>query len=115
MRQKQPYGLVQTSAAKDCKTFALRNKAASSLSSECIVSAKKSGLVQPITTALTIPGQPEFFTQKEAAAYMRCSYWAIREACYTGDLPCAPVGKRFIIHIADLRAWFEKQKKDKIA
>jgi hypothetical protein len=49
------------------------------------------------------------------AAYMRCSYWAIREACYTGDLPCASADKRFIIHIADLRAWFEKQKKDKIA
>ena len=47
--------------------------------------------------------------------YMRCSYWAIREACYTGDLPCAQMGKRFVIHIADLRAWFEKEKKDKAA
>jgi excisionase family DNA binding protein len=62
----------------------------------------------PITTA-------EFFTQKEAAAYMRCSYWTIREACYTGDLPCAKVGKRFVIHIADLRAWFERQKKQAAA
>ena len=52
----------------------------------------------------------EFFTQKEAAAYMRCSYWAIRDACYNGDLPCAKVGKRFVIHIADLRSWFEVKK-----
>lgn len=62
-----------------------------------------------------IPIQPEFFTQKEAADYMRCSYWTIRKACYRGDLPCALMGKRFIIHIADLRGWFEKQKKDKVA
>jgi len=66
-------------------------------------------------SALPIAIQQEFFTQKEAAMYMRCSYWAIREACYTGDLPCAQMGKRFVIHIADLRAWFEKEKKDKAA
>jgi excisionase family DNA binding protein len=63
---------------------------------------------------ITFPNQqPEFFTQKEAAVYLRCSYWAIREACYTGDLPCAKLGKSFSIHITDLRAWFEKEKKDK--
>jgi excisionase family DNA binding protein len=66
----------------------------------------------PVTPISEISNSPEFFTQKEAAAYMRCSYWTIREACYTGDLPRARVGKRFIIHISDLRAWFERQKKE---
>jgi excisionase family DNA binding protein len=59
---------------------------------------------------VSIQPNQEFFTQKEAAVFMRCSYWTIREACYTGDLPCAKMGKRFVIHVADLRAWFEKQK-----
>jgi hypothetical protein len=57
--------------------------------------------------------QQEFFTQKEAAVYLRCSCWAVRAACYTGDLPCAKLGKSFIIHIADLRAWHDREKKKK--
>jgi excisionase family DNA binding protein len=79
---------------------------------------RKIGAVGPAQTPLTVApilrssDSPEFFTQKEAAAYMRTTYWAIREACYTGDLPYAKVGKRFIIHIADLRVWFEKQKRN---
>lgn len=68
-----------------------------------------------VTPAPRFLDSQEFFTQKEAAAYMRCAYWSIRAACYTGDLPCALVGKRFIIHITDLRVWFEKRKKDKAA
>jgi excisionase family DNA binding protein len=80
--------------------------------------ARKIASVSPAQTPVkAIPNprssdSPEFFTQKEAAAYMRCTHWAIREACYTGELPYAEVGKRFIIHITDLRAWFEKQKKE---
>ena len=55
--------------------------------------------------------EQEFFTQKEAAVKMRCSYWAIREACYVGELPYAKLGKSYSIRITDLREWFERKKK----
>ena len=44
----------------------------------------------PASAVIEIPNaQKEFFTMKEAAEYLRCSYWAIREACYTGNC-CTP-------------------------
>lgn len=66
----------------------------------------------PTPAVIPFPStQQEFFTMKEAGEYLRCSYWAIREACYTGELLYAPLGKTYSLHISDMRAWFEKQKK----
>ena len=65
----------------------------------------------PAPAVVPFSNPKEFFTMEEAAEYLRCSYWAVREACYAGELLYAPLGKTYSIHISDMRAWHENQKK----
>jgi excisionase family DNA binding protein len=51
-------------------------------------------------------------TAQEAAEYLRTTPWAIGQAIRAGDLPYAKIGKRFVVCVADLDAYFERQKVD---
>jgi excisionase family DNA binding protein len=55
--------------------------------------------------------QPRGLNQRQAAVYLGCKYWAIRELCWKGELKPVRIGKTDILDVRDLDAWFEKEKK----
>lgn len=49
-------------------------------------------------------------SEKETAAYLGRSVWAIREMRYAGKLPFVKDGKRVLFDILDLAEWIDKCK-----
>lgn len=49
-------------------------------------------------------------SEKETAAYLGRSLWAIREMRYAGKLPFVKDGKRVLFDVLDLNDWIEKSK-----
>jgi len=56
------------------------------------------------------PITPRLLSQKDAAKYLGCAYWAVRELCWKGELKPIRIGKRDCIDIRDLDALVEKRK-----
>lgn len=72
-------------------------------------SRNKSVATLPATPAASV-FQPRGMNQKEAARYLGCKYWAIRELCWKGELKPVRIGKVDILDRYDLDTWFEKKK-----
>ncbi len=70
-------------------------------------SAPAKAPVQPATVA-AIP--PYALNQRQAAAFLGVKRWAIKQACWAGELVPARIGKCDVIAVDDLIAWFEKKK-----
>jgi excisionase family DNA binding protein len=56
------------------------------------------------------PIAPRLLSQNDAAKYLGCAYWAVRELCWKGELKFICIGKRHCIDVRDLDAWIEKRK-----
>jgi excisionase family DNA binding protein len=54
---------------------------------------------------------PRLLSKKDAAIYLGCTFWAIRDLVWVGELKAIRIGKRDCIDRVDLDAWIEKRKK----
>ena len=59
--------------------------------------------------AVTIPQR--LLTLPEAAHYLGCTLWSIRELIWKGQLPYTRFGKRFQVDVRDLDALVEREKR----
>jgi excisionase family DNA binding protein len=48
---------------------------------------------------------------REAAGYLSCAYWAIRQLIYAKELIPIPIGRRYCLDRVDLDNWIERKKK----
>jgi excisionase family DNA binding protein len=69
-------------------------------------------LQNPRTRCLVIEPQSPYKTAKKAAEHLRATEWTIMQAIRAGDLPHAKIGKRFVVCVADLDAYFDRRKVD---
>lgn len=54
---------------------------------------------------------PRLLTIKDAAHYLSCSVWALRQLEWAGELPSVRnLGKRILFDVADLNKLVEKKK-----
>ncbi len=53
---------------------------------------------------------PRCLTIKQAALYLGCTVWAVRELLWKGEIPFLRVGKRQVIDIRDLDAFIDARK-----
>jgi excisionase family DNA binding protein len=49
-------------------------------------------------------------TVEEAARYVNCTVWCIREWIWCGELPYLQAGRRFLIEVSDLEALIKRLK-----
>jgi excisionase family DNA binding protein len=68
--------------------------------------AKKS----PVVALPQPPITPRLLTIREAAVYLSCSFWAVRELIWSRQLPKIKIGRRFCIAREDLDAWIDRQR-----
>jgi excisionase family DNA binding protein len=69
-------------------------------------------VTKPISeTTLVTPLTPRLLSKKDAAIYLGCTFWAIRDLVWAGELKAIRIGKRDCIDRVDLDAWIEKCKK----
>ncbi|HEY4776225.1 MAG TPA: excisionase family DNA-binding protein [Candidatus Acidoferrales bacterium] len=57
------------------------------------------------------PLTPRLLSKKDAAIYLGCTFWALRDVVWAGELKAIRIGKRDCIDRVDLNAWVEKRKK----
>jgi excisionase family DNA binding protein len=62
---------------------------------------------QPIT--------PRLLTLPQAAAYMNCALWQVRQLVWRKDIPHIKMGKRFVVDRGDLDAWIDRSLRDSTA
>ena len=48
---------------------------------------------------------------REAANYLSCAYWAVRQLIYAKELIPIPIGRRYCLDRVDLDNWIERKKK----
>jgi hypothetical protein len=73
-------------------------------------SNKKVASVPPADIPVS-PVRPRLLSLKNAATYLGCAFWAVRELCWARELKPIRIGKRDCIDIVDLDAWIERKKK----
>lgn len=59
--------------------------------------------------AVIVP--PRLLTLPEAAHYLGCTIWAVRELIWKGQLPYTRFGKRFQVDVKDLDELVEREKR----
>jgi len=64
--------------------------------------------VRPQNGAAT---EQRLLTIPEAARYLGCTVWSVRDLIWKGDLPYTRFGKRFQVDIRDLDALIEREKR----
>jgi excisionase family DNA binding protein len=65
------------------------------------------GTAQPIT--------PRLLTLPQAAAYMNCALWQVRQLVWRRDIPHIKMGKRFVVDRGDIDAWIDRSLRDSTA
>jgi excisionase family DNA binding protein len=50
------------------------------------------------------------FPLKDAAVYIGCSPWAVRDKLWAGELPYIKIGGKYFLDVADIDKWIEKSK-----
>lgn len=65
----------------------------------------------PASIVSVNPVTPRLLSLKNAATYLGCAFWAVRELCWARELKPIRIGKRDCIDIVDLDAWIERKKK----
>lgn len=71
------------------------------------INASASPVMQP---ALSVAFTPLALRADEAARYIGATTFFIEEIMRAGGLPFVTVGKRRVIYLDDLKAWFEKER-----
>lgn len=66
--------------------------------------------VEAFTVVSSFP-EPRLIKIPQAAAYLQCSVFAVRELIRHKAIPKIHLGKRFLIDKTDLDAWVEKAKR----
>jgi excisionase family DNA binding protein len=56
------------------------------------------------------PIAPRLLTIREAAAYLSCAHWAVRELIWSRELPKIKIGQRYCIAREDLDVWIDRQR-----
>jgi excisionase family DNA binding protein len=64
--------------------------------------------------------EPATFPQRlltlpEAAYYLGCTLWSVRDLIWKGELPYTRFGKRFQVDVRDLDAMIEREKRCEVA
>ncbi|MCR5226319.1 MAG: helix-turn-helix domain-containing protein [Eubacterium sp.] len=55
----------------------------------------------------------DFYTAKEVASYLDCSYAKVLDLIKKNDLPASKLGGTYYVNIEDLLAWIEDKKVNK--
>jgi excisionase family DNA binding protein len=58
-----------------------------------------------------VVAEQRLLTIPEAARYLGCTVWSVRDLIWKGDLPYTRFGKRFQVDIRDLDALIEREKR----
>jgi excisionase family DNA binding protein len=58
-----------------------------------------------------VVAEQRLLTIPEAARYLGCSVWSVRDLIWKGDLPYTRFGRRFQVDIQDLDALIEREKR----
>lgn len=58
-----------------------------------------------------VANEQRLLTIPEAARYLACAVWSVRDLIWKGDLPYTRFGKRFQVDIRDLDALIEREKR----
>lgn len=58
-----------------------------------------------------VTSEQRLLTIPEAARYLGCTVWSVRDLIWKGDLPYTRFGKRFQVDIRDLDALIEREKR----
>lgn len=72
------------------------------------VKRRKLAVVEP-------PAEPPTVAQRlyripQAAAYLNCSVWAVRDLLRRKAVPKIKLGKKFLVDRSDLDRWIEREK-----
>jgi excisionase family DNA binding protein len=59
----------------------------------------------------TVAVENRLFTLPEAARYLGCTLWSVRDLIWKGALPYTRFGKRFQVDVRDLDALIEREKR----
>jgi len=54
--------------------------------------------------------QARLLTVPQAAAYLSCAIWTVRQLIWSGELPVVKPGKGYLIDRQDLDRWIERTK-----
>lgn len=55
---------------------------------------------------------PRLLTLPQAAAYMNCALWQVRQLCWAKQIPHIKMGKRFVVDRGDLDRWIDRRLRD---
>jgi len=58
------------------------------------------------------PNQPtrRLLTVKDAAQYLSCTVWAVRELAWAQKVPSIKIGRRLLFDVRDIDAFVEREK-----
>jgi excisionase family DNA binding protein len=54
--------------------------------------------------------EPRLLTIKDAASYLSCAVWAIRELIWKREIPFVKIGRRYLIDRTDLDQFIDQRK-----
>jgi excisionase family DNA binding protein len=54
--------------------------------------------------------QRRLLALKDAAVYIGCSPWAVRDKIWDGEIPYIKLGGKYFLDIADIDKWIENNK-----
>jgi excisionase family DNA binding protein len=60
----------------------------------------------------TWPLQPRLLTIPQAAAYLACSVWSVRNLIRQKRLTKIRIGRKYLLDISDLNAFIERERKE---
>jgi len=57
----------------------------------------------------TAPVTPRLLTIKQAAVYLSCAVWAVRQAIWARELRACKIGNRFVIPLEELDSYIDRK------